>query len=211
MRISFNKQAGISFIELIIFIVILSTALTAITLIYINATRSSADPMVRIRAVELAQSTMEEILLKRYDEATPVGGGCVDNMTNTRCSSQPDAIANVIGNFGPDGETSRATYDDVDDYHNLLYCGDNATATASACPSLTCTDMLDESGTDISAEYAGFSVCIKVSFAGGIGAAAEINPGTGVDVLTNDAKRIDVIVTDPVKSQIFLSGYKLNF
>lgn len=77
-------QKGISLIELVIFIVILSVALTGITLIYINATRYSADPMVRIRSIELAQSTLEEILLKAYDNNTPVGGGCVRFATDSR-------------------------------------------------------------------------------------------------------------------------------
>ena len=63
MRVNFKYaltlQKGISLIELVIFIVILSVALTGITLIYINTTRYSADPMVRIRSIELAQSTLE--------------------------------------------------------------------------------------------------------------------------------------------------------
>ena len=206
-------QSGISLIELVIFIVILSVALTGITLIYINTTRYSADPMVRIRSIELAQSTLEEILLKAYDDSTTVGGGCVRFPSgSSRCPvSNPDATSQTAAIFGAEAsEANRTLFDDVDDFHNLSYCGTGGTAHTSC--SNACNTMVDESGTNIATEYAGFGICIRVSFAGGAG--TEINnaaPGTGSDVFTNDAKRIDVIVTDPLNSEISLSAYRLNF
>ena len=206
-------QSGISLIELVIFIVIMSVALTGITLIYINTTRYSADPMVRIRSIELAQSTLEEILLKAYDNATPVGGGCVHFTANSRCPvgtpPNPTAATEAVGLRTDFGEANRPLFDDVDDYNNQLYCGDNVVPANTACPALACEDMLDASGNDISTEYSGLSVCIQVSFAGN-----ELNavaPGTGTNVLANDAKRIDVIVTDTLNSRISLSAYRLNF
>ena len=223
MRIDFNRhlnQRGISLIELVIFIVILSVALTGITLIYINTTRYSADPMVRIRSIELAQSTLEEILLKAYDDNTPVGGGCVRFPAgSSRCPAgpNPDATSQTAATFNdeeggatPANPQIRALFDDVDDYHNLAYCGTGGTADA-ACTN-ACIDMVDESGNLINNEYRGFAICIRVSFAGGAGTEINnVNPGTGSDVLTEDAKRIDVIVTDPLNSRISLSAYRLNF
>ena len=222
MRISskhiFSLQKGISLIELVIFIVILSVALTGITLIYINTTRYSADPMIKIRSVELAQSTLEEILLKTYDENTPVGGGCVKFAADSNCpavGTNPNALVTVLSPaiMTTAEETDRTTYNDVDDYHNKLYCGDGVVAVNTACPTLTCEAIENAPGNDISTEYIGFSVCVQVSFAGG-GAGTEINaatPGTGTNVPTNDAKRIDVTVTDPLNSEIALSAYRLNF
>lgn len=215
MHTKFNNplsQKGISLIELVIFIVILSVALTGITLIYINTTRYSADPMVRIRSIELAQSTLEEILLKAYDDNTPVGGGCVHFPANSRCPvgapPNPDAATETFGLVAEAGE-ARATFNDVDDYNNQLYCGDNVSPANTACPALTCEDMQNESGNDISAEYSGFSVCIQVNFAGNNLSA--VAPGTGTNVEANDAKRIDVTVTDSLNSRIGLSAYRLNF
>lgn len=218
MHIKYNRnfyQKGISLIELVIFIVILSVALTGITLIYINTTRYSADPMIRIRSVELAQSTLEEILLKAYDNNTPTGGGCVQitgGLASSLCTSgvNPAADPVVAGKpLGTDGEANRSLFDDVDDYTNQLYCGANVTAANTDCPLLACQNMQDGSGNDIATEYSGFSVCVQVSYAGN-----ELNtvaPGTGTNISTNDAKRIDVIVTDPLNSRISLSAYRLNF
>lgn len=210
MRIKYNRnfyQKGISLIELVIFIVIMSVALTGITLIYINTTKYSADPMVRIRSIELAQSTLEEILLKAYDENTPVGGGCVPFSTgSSRCLTGTEGTIAL----GLNGAESRSTFNDVDDYHNLAYCGTGGTADASC--TTACIPMVDESGNNIAAQYSGFAVCIRVSFAGGAGSEiSNAAPGAATDVLLNDAKRIDVIATDPLNSRIRLSAYRLNF
>ena len=63
------KQAGISLIELIIFIVIISVALTGILLVMNQVTAHSADPLVRKQALAAAESLMEEIQLQDFPAA----------------------------------------------------------------------------------------------------------------------------------------------
>jgi len=200
------RVTGVTLIEMVIFIVIVGIAVTAVMTVYINVGRTGADPMVRIRSIELGQSMLEEILLKAYDNSTPVGGGCVQFSSGSRCSSGPSATAQSAAGFGSDGE-SRATFNDVDDYHDIAYCGANVSAADAAC-SASCQPLLDDAGNDISSSYAGYAVCIRVSFAG-----AEVNNTSPADVsvLGNDGKRIDVIVTDHLNSRYLLSAYRLNF
>ncbi len=85
-----TRSRGFTLIELIIFIVVVSAGLAGILSVMNSVVKSSADPMVRKQAMALADSVLEEILLKSYahDPAAAVG-------------------------------TGRATYDNVDDY-NLL-------------------------------------------------------------------------------------------
>ena len=83
------RQRGFTLIELIIFIVVIGAGLAGILLVMDTTVKSSADPMVRKQAMALADSILEEIVLKAY--ADPDG-------TNA-------------------GETGRSTYDNVDDYH----------------------------------------------------------------------------------------------
>jgi len=64
------KQTGISLIELIIFIVIISVALTGILLVMNQVTAHSADPLVRKQALAAAESLMEEIQLQDFPAAT---------------------------------------------------------------------------------------------------------------------------------------------
>lgn len=59
-----GKQRGVSLIELIVFIVIISTAMTGILLVMDHVTRSSADPLLRKQALAVAESMLEEIRLQ---------------------------------------------------------------------------------------------------------------------------------------------------
>ncbi len=69
---SMGKQAGISLIELIMFIVIVSVALTGLLLVMNVTNRASADPLVHKQALAAAESLLEEIELQ--DFAKPSGG-----------------------------------------------------------------------------------------------------------------------------------------
>jgi len=204
MRTVFRSQRGVTLIELVIFITITSIALISVLSIYLTSSRYSADPMIRIRSIQLGQSFLEEILLKNYDDNTPNGGGCVTYGANSRCASTTAANTGLQAEAGE----NRATYDDVDDYHDLAYCGNDVASADAACTS-ACQPILNAAGNNIATEYSGFSVCVRVAFAGG-----EMNavaPGTGTTVLANDAKRIDVIVTDHLDSRMVFSAYRTNF
>jgi MSHA pilin protein MshD len=59
-------QRGISLIELIIFIVIVSVALAGILLVMDQVAKHSADPLIRKQAIAIAESLLEEIALQDY-------------------------------------------------------------------------------------------------------------------------------------------------
>src|ERR1035437_6169769 len=65
-------QRGFTLIELIIFIVVVSVGLAGILSVMNTVVKSSADPMVRKQTLAIAESLLEEILLKDY--ADPNGG-----------------------------------------------------------------------------------------------------------------------------------------
>ena len=65
---------GFTLIEIIMTILILGMV-SLILIPYFGAITSSPSPVIRQRAISLAQSMMDEILAKRWDENTPVGGG----------------------------------------------------------------------------------------------------------------------------------------
>lgn len=98
-----KNQSGVSLIELIVFIVVVSIALLALVGIYRKATINNADPIIRMRALESAQSLLDEIISLRYDEATPTGG----------VPACPTVGANACNNLPDDN------MNDVDDYHNF--------------------------------------------------------------------------------------------
>lgn len=104
------KSHGFTLIEIIVGMVISAISLTMLyTLIYPQIVRS-VEPMLQVRAAELGQAIVEEILAKPFDELSPTGGV-------PPCSPCTAAAA-----FGADsGEGTRADFDDVDDFDS--YCG----------------------------------------------------------------------------------------
>ncbi len=87
---AWRQQAGFTIIELIVFIVVVSAGLAGILMVMDVSVKASADPMVRKQAMALADSVLEEVLLKSYDD--------------------PDGVS---------GETTRATFDDVSDFDGI--------------------------------------------------------------------------------------------
>ena len=86
-----RKSVGFTLIEVIVTIVVLSIAATAIMSMFTNTIRTSADPMIQQQALSVAEAYMEEIQQKPFNDP---GGGS--------------------------GETARAAFDDVSDYGTLI-------------------------------------------------------------------------------------------
>ncbi len=134
------KSRGFTLVETVIAIAVFAVAMTILIVAFNPATTQSADPILQIRAAELAQAYMEEVLGKRFDENNGVG-------SRTRCGEAGQPACS--GTLGPDGGESRATYDDVDDYNGL-----------NEPP----TDALGNPRANYSSSY---SISITVSYAGG--------------------------------------------
>ena len=101
------RAAGATLVELIVTIVIMAIALTSLAMTVSFSASHTADSMYQVKVAELGQAYLEEILSKRFDENSPVGGipACYPGGT-------------VCGAIGIEAE-ARATFDDVDDYHGL--------------------------------------------------------------------------------------------
>ncbi len=67
-------QRGVTLVEMVVVIVILAIALTTITQMVSQATVQGAYTHDETKAIELAQSYLAEIMSRRYDENSPVGG-----------------------------------------------------------------------------------------------------------------------------------------
>lgn len=101
-----QHSRGFSLIEVIIFIVVVSVGLVGILLVSTTVVRSSSDPMVRKQAIAVAESMLEEILLKEY----------CDPDTGDRTALPPSCGA-------AQQEASRNLWDDVDDYNAFASVG----------------------------------------------------------------------------------------
>lgn len=96
-----RKQRGISLIELIIFIVIISVALTGILLVMNQVTRHSADPLIRKQAIAAAESLLEEIELQDFISAS----GVTNAVTQANRASEYHIVTDYNGFGFPQGLT----------------------------------------------------------------------------------------------------------
>jgi MSHA pilin protein MshD len=86
-----RQHRGFTLIEVIIFIVVVGAGLAGILAVSTTTVKDSAEPMVRKQAMALADSILEEILQKDYDD--------------------PDGLPNTVEPGG------RAEWDAVDDFN----------------------------------------------------------------------------------------------
>ena len=88
------KQRGVSLVELIMFIVIVSVALAGILLVFNVTTKGSADPLVHKQALAAAESLLEEIQLQDF---SPPSGEAHANVTQENRASGYHIIMDYNG------------------------------------------------------------------------------------------------------------------
>jgi MSHA pilin protein MshD len=148
-----TQQRGLTLIELVVAITIVAIAAAAVLGAMSTITARGAETMVRQQAVAIADAYLEEILL------------------------QP-----VVPPAGAAAPTSRANFNDVDQYNGLLDVG-----------------AQDQFGNAL-ANLGGYTVSVSVVQTSALPGIAAAN-----------ARRIDVAVTDPNGVVVMLSGYRANY
>ena len=170
------RDSGVTLIEMIVVIVILSIALTAITnLLGIN-TQKGAGTGLETKAIELAESLAGEIRSKRFDENSPVSGvpPCDGVSGGSACTASASLGLEAGEAASP---YTRVNFDDVDDYDGV----DEGSGSATG------HDLLDVAGNQRSG-YQNFRVQIAVSYSGNVA------PRSGE---LTDSKKVQLTITQP--------------
>lgn len=189
-------QRGISLIELIMFIMIVSVALAGILLVMNVTEKSSSDPLVHKQALAIAESMLEEVELMPFTYCDP------DDPTAASAVSAtvgPLACTAQVENMGPEAayayqpaaetRTSLATpYDNVNDYAGF-------TMAAGALQDIT--------GTAVGPT--GYSVAVAVTN-NGMPAA-----GAYAAIANTEALLIKVTVTGPDLVPVVLEGIRTRY
>ena len=206
-----KDQAGMSLIEVIVFVVIVGVALAGVLSTLNLTTAKSADPLIRKQMLAIAEGLMDEIQLRPFTfckgsdtrvalatSATVGGAGCA---------------ANVQG-FGNDGET-RANFTNLTNY-----CG-NTPSNSTACSSITLGTANDAASTvqdlsGIGASPPGYWATITLAADSGLGPAgnkiASANPASGVDATALNAIRITVAVASTKTTEVItLNSYRTRW
>lgn len=187
---SMSKKNGFTLIELIIGIVVFAISLSIILQLILPTERNSADQIHQIKAAQLGQALLDDIMSRSFDENSNRAGGilrCNEDWdrsgaidANEQCSSI-NATTGVVNQTELD-ENTRIDFDDVDDFHGY-------------------NNSVDSLTQNLAQGYNDFTINVQV-----LG-----NRGGDIGLANSLAKRITVTITTPLNTEIAFTAYKTNF
>lgn len=175
-------QKGFTLIETIVGIVVLAISFSVLTSLIFPISEQSADQLHQVKAAELAQSMLNEIQNKAFDQHSDMAGGRV------RCGENSIVCSTVMGPETISGVTeTRTTFNDVDDYNALNYS----------------VGTIENSQGTILDLYTGYEMSISVCNDGDYDGNCDAN--------TTTAKLIIVTIITPTDFSLKFSTYRANF
>lgn len=114
--VSTGPAAGFTFVELLVYIIVVPIALVGIMVAVQQGTSRAPQAVDPLRRNELIHLYLEEIISSRYDDRASIVGAdkvCTRDLAIVGLNSNPCSSC-----LGPDGE-GRIDFNDVDDFHGL--------------------------------------------------------------------------------------------
>jgi MSHA pilin protein MshD len=181
-----SSERGISMVELIMFIVIISIALVGVQLVMNKVTGHSADTLVRKQALAIAESLLEEVELMPFTFCDPSDASAATATNTAGCTLSQDVTSGPVPTTESRGGLLSVPlysdpFDNVADYAGY-----------------TQSNITDLAGNT----YTGYDASITVSRAGTSFVGAADN---------GEALQITVTVTAPDKSRVVLDGYRARY
>jgi len=185
-----RRAAGLSLVELIVFIVVVGVAVAGVLAALNLSTRASADPMIQKQALAIAEAVLEEAQLMPFtycdpddpQAATALNAG-VGATGCTAAASVENPGAEATPPYGPETRLSVTTpFDNVNDYNGF-----------SMGPGI-----IDMTGAAITG-LDGYTATVSVA-----------NQALGV-IPASDALLITVTVTGPGNTSAVLHGYRVRY
>jgi len=183
-----TAERGVSLVELIIFIVVVSVAVAGVLGALSMATRASADPMIQKQALAIAEALLEEVQLQPFTYCDPDDANAATALSASGCTGGAGG-ANDENRLplGPESGESRTSatspFDNVSDYNGF-----------SMGPGITDIGGAAIAGLEL---FSVPSITVANQALGAIPAA--------------DSLLISVTVTGPGDTTVVLHGYRLRY
>jgi MSHA pilin protein MshD len=187
-----RRQAGVTMIELIMFMVIVAIALAGIVAVMRMTTAASADPLRRKQALMLAEGLLAEVRQAQFSFCDPTSGDEDSAASSAACA--------VPENWGNETADTLRPFDNINDYVG-------AADTAQAAFNDAAGRLTDAAGNPIDVNGYAVTLTITPDRLNGIGPAV---PTTNADV---DVLRIRVTVSYPEEPDrpVVLDGYRTRY
>jgi MSHA pilin protein MshD len=190
-------EHGVTLVELIVFIVIVSTAVAGVLMTLDISNRSSADPMIQKQALAVAEALLEEVQLQPFTYCDP------DDMPAAADANSAAGCTGGAGGandenklpLGPEtGETrthANTPFDNVSDYNGFCMG-------PTCAPPTTVSDLSGSSIPGLEAYTA--TVAVANQALGGVPAVPD-----------SDSLLITVTVRGPANTTVVLHGYRVRY
>lgn len=187
-----RNARGVSLIELIVFIVVVSIGVAGVLLALNMSTRASADPLIQKQALAIAEAILEEVELRPLTYCDPDDANAATALNAAGCTGGAgganDESRLPLGTEAGETRTGAVTpYDNVSDYNGLAVAP-ITDLTGAAIPGLD-----------------GYSATVAVAPQGmtAAGGAAAIPAAA--------ALLVSVTVTGPAGVSVRLDGYRMRY
>lgn len=179
-----RRNAGLSMIELIMFIVVVSIGVVGILRVLNVAVQTSADPMRRKQAIAIAESVLTTIEQQQFTFCDPLDPAMSTALSTAGCTTSQDGAGGANGSTVAGPMPMASAFNNVADYGNWAPA--------------TITDITGGNAMN------GYVVTVAITRAGG---DAQFAPTVGPD----DALRIQVTVRFGTEPAIVLVGYRFRY
>lgn len=180
-----RREAGVTLIELIVFIMVVGIAVIALLGVLSLTTKNSADPLRRKQALMIAEGLLEEVQLAKFTFCQPTANNVETAANAAACDG------GLAEKWGAEGTVR--PHDNINDYVNAS----NTPAAAFDANGL----LVDANGGPMPAGYAA-TVTITPQVLQGVGTA-----GASADT---DVLRVRVTVSYD-GGQIVLDGFRMRY
>jgi MSHA pilin protein MshD len=143
-----RRQGGVTLLEMILFIVVISVALAGLVTVYKLASRDSADPVRDKQALMLAEAMLEEVQLAGFTFCDPTDANAATAVSSAGCATAVERF----GQAAPEPVGTRP-FDNVNDYVSA--------AKVFEQPFLTAGLLKDVNGNTL--DVSGFTVSVAIA------------------------------------------------
>lgn len=200
-----KTQCGVTLVELVVFMVIVSVALVGVLGVLDITNRGSVDPLVRKQAISIAESLLLEIEQQPFTLCDPEDPNAATAITSADCtggagSSQDKGGADLTSptpNAGPTAESRYSAinpFDNVADYGGFTMPDANVGGCTGICSPGSITPLV---GLDA------YTARVTINRVGGVA------PFVGIPL--DAVLQIAVRVTGPANTDVTLTGYRFRY
>jgi len=189
-----NRQKGVTLVELVVFIVIVSVALVGVLKVLDITNRGSADPLIRKQALSIAESLLMEIEQQPFTWCDPDDANASTATSAADCTNSQDKGGAALTSPAPSSETR---YSNTDSFDNVADYG------GFTMPGGGCTGICSPGDNTPLSGLTGYAATVTISRAGAVAPYASF----ALDAVL----KISVRVTGPANTDITLTGYRTRY